>query len=450
VIRWWPRRLSSLYARAIAVLVLAVLVSHALSMALYHFEFVERLTESQEERLAEKLEAMKHLLESAPEDAREAIAHTIGGATIEAHWHRQNAIAQTPDEDEYARSVAARLTERLAGIGVDDIRVATGAAPDSAAQPRLLLVSMRLSDGTWVNASSGVYHAPGGGLKSALLSTILMALAVVPVGIWLLRLAIRPLRVFSEAADRLGRDVHAPPIPESGPAEVAQTARTFNDMQRKIGKLLADRTTMLAAVSHDLRTPLTRLRLRAELVDDVEQQAKIVADIVEMEAMVDSTLAFFRDDAVAEAKRPIEFASFVRTVVNEWADFGHEVVLLDCVPCAIEGRPVALKRALVNLIENATKYGDRARVSLVRLTDEAVLTIDDDGPGVPRERLEDVFEPFVRLETSRSRTTGGVGLGLALARGVVRSHGGSVALENLDGRGLRATVRLPLTAGGAA
>lgn len=450
MIRGWPRPLSSLYARAIAVLVLAVLVSHALSMALYHFEFVERLTETQEERLAEKLEAMKHLLESAPEDAREAIAHTIGGATIEAHWNRQNAIVQTPDGDEFARSVAARLAERLAGVGVDDIRVATGAAPDSATQPRLLLVSMRLSDGTWVNASSGVYHAPGGGLKSALVSTILMALAVVPVGIWLLRIAIRPLRLFSEAAERLGRDVHAPPIPETGPAEVAQTARTFNDMQKKVGKLLADRTSMLAAVSHDLRTPLTRLRLRAELVDDPEQQGKIVADIVEMEEMVNSTLAFFRDDAVAEAVRPLGLASLVRTVVNEWTDMGHEVALLDCPSCAIEGRPVALKRALVNLIENATKYGDRARVSLGRGPSEAILTVDDDGPGVPQEKLEEVFEPFVRLETSRSRATGGVGLGLALVRSVVRAHGGSVKLENLAGRGLRATLRLPLSAGGAA
>lgn len=207
---------------------------------------------------------------------------------------------------------------------------------------------------------------------------------------------------------------------------------------------------MLAAVSHDLRTPLTRLRLRAELVDDLEQQGKIVADIVEMEEMVNSTLAFFRDDAVAEAVRPLDLASLVRTVVNEWTDMGHEVALLDCPPCAIEGRPVGLKRALVNLIENATRYGDRARVSLGRGPSEAILTVDDDGSGVPQEKLEEVFEPFVRLETSRSRATGGVGLGLALVRSVVRAHGGSVKLENLAGRGLRATLRLPLSPGGAA
>jgi signal transduction histidine kinase len=441
--------LSSLYARAIAVLVLAVLFSHALSMALYHSDLVERLAETQEDRLAEKLEAMKHLLESAPEDAREAIAHAIGGATIEAHWNRQSAVAGTSGEDGFARAVAARLAGRLAGIGIDEIRVATGAKPDAAAGPRLLLVSMRLSDGTWVNASSGVYQAPGGGLKSAAVSTILMALAVVPVGIWLLRIAIRPLRVFSQAAERLGRDVHAPPVPESGPAEVAQTARAFNDMQKKIGKLLADRTAMVAAVSHDLRTPLTRLRLRAELLDDPEQQAKIVADIVEMETMVNSTMAFFRDDAVAEAVRPVDLASLVRTAVDEWADLGHEVSLLECEAIPILGRPVAMKRALVNLIENATKYGDRARVALVRRPGEAVLTVEDDGPGVPPERLEEVFEPFVRLETSRSRATGGVGLGLALVRSVVLAHGGKVMLENLPGRGLRATMRLPSAAGGA-
>ncbi len=438
-----PRLLSSLVARAIAVLILAVLVSHGLSMGLYHVELADRLAANQEAQLGEKLAAIKGLVEAAPDSAREAIAHAIGGTSIEAHWDRQSAVAVAGDVDPRLRESTARLAERIPGVRLDDLRLSYGAASGSTAEPHFLLISLRLSDGTWVNASVGKFRVPGGGLTSAIVSTVLMALAVVPLAVWLLRIAIRPLRVFSKAAERLGNDMNAPPLPEGGPAEVAQTARAFNEMQRRIRRLLADRTAMLAAVSHDLRTPITRLRLRAELLDDTEQQQKIVSDITEMEEMVNSTLAFFRDDAIAEARRPLDLGSLVRTIVDDAADLGHDVTLERCDACVIDGRPIALKRALVNLVENAVKYGDRARIRLVAEAQIAVLRIEDDGPGIPDARKEDVFEPFVRLETSRSRETGGVGLGLALVRSVISAHDGSVALENMSNHGLCVTVVLP-------
>lgn len=439
-----PPLLSSLVARAVAVLILAVLVSHGLSMGLYHVELADRLAANQEEQLGEKLAAIKDLVESAPEEAREAIVHAIGGPSIEIHWDRQSAVASSASGNARLRELAGRLTERLPGVRVEDLRLSLESdGPDSAHDPHFYLVSLRLSDGSWVNANVGTHRVPEGGMTSAIASTVLMALAVVPLAIWLLRIAIRPLHVFSKAAERLGNDMNAPPLPERGPAEVAQTARAFNEMQRRIRKLLADRTAMLAAVSHDLRTPITRLRLRAELLDDTEQQQKIVSDIAEMEEMVNSTLAFFRDDAVAEARRPLDLGSLVRTIADDAADLGHDVKLVRCDACAIDGRPIALKRALVNLVENAVKYGDRARIRLVGETEDSVLTIEDDGPGIPESQKDHVFEPFVRLETSRSRETGGVGLGLALVRSVIRAHDGSVALENVTGRGLRVKVTLP-------
>jgi two-component system OmpR family sensor kinase len=444
ILRKW---LSSLVARAIAVLVLAVLVSHGLSMGLYHVELTDRLAETQEAQLAEKLIAIMDLVDAAPEESREAIAHAIGGSSIEAHWDRQSAVPMSPANDERLRVATERLIGRMPGVSPEELRLSYGrdAGPDD--EPHFLLVSLRLSDGSWVNASAGLHHVPGGGLTSAIVSTILMAIAVVPVGVWLLGLAIRPLRVFSKAAERLGNDVNAPPIPESGPAEVVQTARAFNEMQQRIKRLLTDRSAMLAAVSHDLRTPITRLRLRAELLDDTEQQQKIVADIVEMEEMVNSTLAFFRDDAIAEARRPIDLGSLVRTIVNDATDSGHDIALERCEPCTVDGRPIALKRAFVNLVENAVKYGERARIQLFPDGNDAVLLVEDDGPGIPEVRHEDVFEPFVRLEESRSRETGGVGLGLALVRSVVRAHGGSIALANVEGHGLRIAVRIPQVSG---
>ncbi len=439
--------LSSLVARAIAVLVLAVLVSHSLSMGLYHVELTDRLAETQEAQLAEKLIAIKDLVDAAPEEAREAIAHAIGGSSIEAHWDKQSAVQMLPAKDERLQAATKRLIGRMPGISLDELRLSYGRDADPDDEPHFLLVSLRLSDGSWVNASAGLHHVPGGGLTSAIVSTILMAIAVVPVGVWLLGLAIRPLKAFSKAAERLGNDVNAPPIPESGPTEVTQTARAFNEMQLRIKRLLSDRSAMLAAVSHDLRTPITRLRLRVELLDDTEQQQKMVADIVEMEEMVNSTLAFFRDDAIAEARRPIDLGSLVRTIVNDAMDSGHDIALERCEPCTVDGRPIALKRAFVNLVENAVKYGERARIRLFPDGNDAVLSIEDDGPGIPESRHDDVFEPFVRLEESRSRETGGVGLGLALVRSVVRAHGGSIALANVAGRGLRIVVRLPQVSG---
>lgn len=436
----WP---GSLVARAVAVLVLAVFVSHGLSMGLYHVELADRLAESQETQLAEKLVAIKDLVEAAPEESREAIAHAIGGTSIEAHWDRQSAIGSVSGGDGRLIAVFGRLLERMPGTRPEDLRAAYASGVDTGNTPHFLLVSLRLADGSWVNASAGLQRPAFGGLTSMIVSTVLMAIAVVPVGIWLLQIAIRPLKTFALAAQNLGNDVNAPPVPEVGPTEVARTAQAFNEMQRRIGKLLSDRTAMLAAVSHDLRTPITRLRLRAELLEDGEHQQKIVADILEMEEMVNATLAFFRDDAVAEERRTIDLGALLRTVANDAADAGHDVCLMRCDPCAVEAQPTALKRVLVNLVENAVKYGDRARLALADTSTEAVVTVEDDGPGIPAAQHENVFEPFVRLESSRSRETGGVGLGLSLVRSVIRAHGGTVALENLTPNGLRVVVRLP-------
>lgn len=434
---------SSLVARAIAVLVLAVFVSHAVSMGFYHVELADRLAATQEGQLVDKLAAIKSLVQAAPEAAREAIVHAIGGSSIEAHWDKQSAVFEPGAADSRLDEVKRWLVGKMPDADPNDLRLSYGTDPNASVDPHILIVSMRLTDGTWVNASSVMHRAYEGEIQSALFSTVLMAIAVVPIAVWLLQIAIRPLRVFSKAAERLGADVNAPPLLERGPTEVAQTARAFNEMQRRIRKLLADRTAMLAAVSHDLRTPITRLRLRAELVDDDEQQRKMIADIAEMEEMVNSTLAFFRDDSVAEARRPLDLGALIRTVVADSADIGHDVRLDRCDPCVVDGRPMALKRTFVNLVENAVKYGERARIELVGDAQSAILSIEDDGPGIPRSLMDEVFEPFVRLETSRSRETGGVGLGLALARSVVRAHGGSISLENVPNHGLRVTIVLP-------
>jgi signal transduction histidine kinase len=220
-------------------------------------------------------------------------------------------------------------------------------------------------------------------------------------------------------------------------------ARAFNRMQARLETFVRDRTQMLAAISHDLRTPITRMRLRAEMMSEGDQQRRMLADLDEIQAMIEATLSFARDDAVAEPPKRFDLAALVQTVADEAEDGGGQVEVRSPPRAPFLGRPLALKRALANLIGNALRYGTQARVTLEEAADHWSIIVDDDGPGVPEAELERVFEPFYRLETSRSRDTGGVGLGLAVVRSIVTRHGGRVVLANRAGGGLRATVTLP-------
>ena len=252
-----------------------------------------------------------------------------------------------------------------------------------------------------------------------------------------------PLSSIAQAADRLGRDVNAPPMPEAGTVEMQQAAHAFNTMQTRLQALIENRTRMLAALSHDLRTPLTLLRLRTENVDNVEERDKMLATIAEMNAMIGSTLQYAREQAADEPRRSTDVTALVQSVVDDMADAGLDVTMAPAEPVSIRCQPAALKRALTNLIGNAVKYGERARVSLAASPRSVEIAVEDDGPGIPADELSRVFEPFYRVEESRSRDTGGVGLGLAIARTVVEAQGGTLVLSNRIPRGLRAQISLP-------
>ena len=304
-------------------------------------------------------------------------------------------------------------------------------------------VSLALTDGSWLN-----FAAPAGRLRPFLwsrvsLSIILMTVAVVVLSVWATRRATRPLAQFADAADRLGLDVNAPPVDESGPREVHHVARAFNTMQKRIQTFVRDRTQMLAALSHDLRTPITRLRLRAEFIEDAALQKKMLDDLEQMEAMITSTLAFSRDDAGDEPRKPFDLAVLLQGLCDDAADTGQNVTFNGPARLTYSGRPIAMKRVFANLIDNAVGYGGCARVGLESNDGQINVTVTDDGPGIPDDQLDQVFAPFHRVEQSRSRETGGVGLGLAVVRSIVRAHGGEVTLANRDEGGLLATVTLP-------
>jgi signal transduction histidine kinase len=311
-----------------------------------------------------------------------------------------------------------------------DTRPGTEQSDDAAREQ--LVAEIALPDGKWLAVTNSDF-APEGPGKLLFGLLISLALLIAALSMWTARRITRPISAFAAAAERFGASSEAIPLPESGPRELRAATRTFNQMQERLRRFVSDRTLMLAAMSHDLKTPLTRIRLRTELIGDGAQQAKILADIDEMTAMIESTLAFARDDAKREASLLVDLGALVESVCENAIDTGHDV----------EMSSVAISRAVANLIDNAVKYGGNARVRLDRFADRAVVIIDDDGPGIPEEECEKVFAPFYRIESSRNRDTGGVGLGLAVARNSAREHGGDLTLGRSESGGLRARLELP-------
>jgi len=267
--------------------------------------------------------------------------------------------------------------------------------------------------------------------------------AVIAVSLVAVRLVTRPLQRLAEAADAFGSDLESPPLPETGPTETRRAAEAFNRMQERLRRLIAERSRALGAVSHDLRTPLTRMRLRAELVDDEALRAQINADIDDMQAMVESTLDYLRGLRENEAVQSIDMGALLASLVADEQALGHPVTLTGSVAAPYVGRLSTLKRALGNLIDNAVKYGHAAHIVIEDSAAELRLSVEDRGPGIAEADLARVVEPYVRLEASRSRETGGVGLGLTIARDAAVLHGGELRLANRPGGGLAATLVLP-------
>lgn len=274
---------------------------------------------------------------------------------------------------------------------------------------------------------------------------VIMLLGTAALSYWAARWVARPLRSFAEAAERLGQNIHAAKLDETGPTEIRRLGAAFNEMQRRLLRFIDDRTQMLAAISHDLRTPITRLRLRAELSDDDEQKAKILSDLDQMERMTDSVLTFAKEESASEKPRLIDIAAVVESVCNDASDTGSRVAYSGSGSGAVYGRPMALKRAFGNLIENAVNYGGSAEVEIRGGADSVTVRIGDRGPGLPEHELEEVFKPFYRADSARTPSRAGTGLGLSIARSILRGHGGDLHLENRTGGGLLAIAVVPTT-----
>lgn len=303
-------------------------------------------------------------------------------------------------------------------------------------------ISVPLRDGRWLTTRMAV-AVPTGWNRITVLSFLLSSLAVAAAAVIGVRSQTRSLGRLAAASERFGRGERVDPLPADGPSEVAAAIVAFNTMQDRLSGYMRDRLKLLAGISHDLRTPLTTLRLKAEFIDDEAVRDDIVATIDELSAICEATLAFSRAEATAEATAEVELNALAGDVVGAVKLAGADATLQPSPPLPYACRPVALKRALQNLVDNAVRYGGNARVSLARSDGRVLIRVDDDGPGLPADQMEEAFKPFVRLEASRSIETGGIGLGLAIARSIIVAHGGTIRLVNRPEGGLRAEIELP-------
>ncbi len=448
-------------ARTLLVLILGLALSHTISIGLYVTDRNDAMMFSGGEHISERIAAIVRSVSEATEEDRRRLVELADEARLHVTLTPQSAIGEESQSDWQGGVIRDALMARLSEGGSRAVRMQhmgmmatdpTHAVPssDGGGMVETMMVSVPLPDGSWLN-----FTAPIETLESLWslrfgLSMAVMLSAVAILAAVVVHYLTRPLALFARAAQRLGVDVKAPPLPENGPLEVRQATHAFNEMQARIRRFVEDRTQMIAAISHDLGTPITRMRLRAEFVEDEEQQRKMLADLDDMEKMVASTLAFARDEAAQEPQARVDLRTLLHRICDDAGDAGHPVTLdIGDHPVPYDCRPVALRRALSNLVDNAVKYGRLARVSLAEEADAIVVAIDDDGPGIAEDLQEDVFKPFHRIEISRSRETGGTGLGLTVARTIVRAHGGDVTLHNRDGGGLRVSVRLPRHPGSA-
>ena len=439
----WPEGLGG---RTILVLSAAVVLVHLSTVLLYHDDVSARADTVFASQVAGRLATAARVMTETTVDARDARAHALSSPGLDLHWSDH---ASTGAPAAGALSLPAfrhRIMELAPDLGDVSVQFGSRGGMDS---PATLDGSVRLPDDTYLNFGSTLVGTENSWMShSTLLSTTLMAGGVVTVAALLLRSLIRPLRRLATAADAIGRgpDVE---VAEAGPQEVRHVARAFNGMQARIHRLMDDRTQALAAVSHDLRTPITRLRLRAGFLADAEMQAAMDADLDEMEGMIEATLAYLRGDTEAEPKQVVDLAALLTTLTDDASDAGGVATYLGPDHLAVELYPSAVKRAFANLVDNALTYGGSVCVDVAAIGPGVRVRLDDCGPGIPAAEMERVFQPFQRLENSRNRGTGGVGLGLAIARRAIENEGGSVELSNRPEGGLRVEILLPRAGGPA-
>jgi len=456
----------SLFSRLVLVLLGGLVVAQLLSFGIHMHERGEALSQASGMQAAQRIADIVNLLDPLDSAERRRIVRVFSAPPLAISLDQPPLHTRDRDAEDSARSALfGAMLRRFLGEGrpaAVAVRAGQAAAPMARPMPGFMkpgphapwmhfesepglsfVAQVRLNDETLVTFDSRRPSQTAGWPYRLLLSLAVLLAAVIAVSLVAVRWATRPLNALADAADELGKNIDRAPIPEEGPLEVARAARAFNTMQARLARNIHERTATLAAMSHDLKTPVTRLRLRAELLDDGELKKKIAQDLEEMESMLHATLDFMRGVESSEQARPLDLMALLESLQADAEEVGGRVALQGSTSRPCIGRPQALKRCLGNLIDNALKYGKSATILVEDDSNRLVIRVQDQGPGIPAQELERVFEPFYRIEGSRSRDTGGTGLGLSIARNIAQLHGGTLSLRNIQNGGVEAVLTLP-------
>ena len=429
----------SLFARMALILFLGLFAAQLVSLWLQWGERATVVSAARGQNFVDRVVEAVRVLEAQEPSQRAAAMAALQYGALRASMIGADQVS--PDTGR--RPMQGMINARLGAE--HEVRVAGEAAGFGMQQRGNARrgVDVRLRDGQWVRLSfSGEADAPA--LSNELIARLAVTLAIVMIVVMVaVRQATRPLQQLARAADRFGRDLDAAPLAIEGPTETRRAAQAFNRMQERIRRLIDERSRALASVSHDLRTPLTRLRLRTELVGDEKLREQLGADLDAMAAMIDVTLDYLRGLQDSEAVRAIDINALLESMSEDALVLGRSVRVEGRALSPYTGRLSALRRALQNLIDNAVKYGDAVRVRIVDGAAELRISVEDQGPGIRPEELARVAEPYYRTDASRNSATGGTGLGLSIVRDVAFLHGGELRLDNRAEGGLCATLRLP-------
>jgi signal transduction histidine kinase len=425
-----------LIGRVFAVLLLAILIEFGVSTYFYERASQLAVRDDEARRLAEHLVIARKLLSERPPAGRPALAEDLTTTRYEVRWSHKLPVALkiSPTLDRIHRQVL----EWEPSLADDQLRLRLVGVPRRA----VIVGGLMLPDGSWMQFST---REPVHELTFSferILWGLAPAIAIILIGGLLLRRTLLPMRRLAQAAERVG-GTDAQEVPEAGPRELRRVIAAFNRMQARIQRLIDDRTQALAAVGHDLRTPLARLRLRVDAIPQTELHDDIEADIAEMQAMIDSLLAYLGGESEAEKPVPVDLAVLCQTIADDAGDRGRAVHYAGPEHWERRLRPVSVKRAIWNLVENGLHHAQTVWITLEADAGAALIRVEDDGPGIPEEALERVLLPFVRLDHARARDTIGLGLGLSIVMRSVEQEGGSFTLANRPAGGLRAEIRLP-------
>jgi signal transduction histidine kinase len=458
----------SLFGRTVLVLAVGLLLAQLASLLVNLFDRGSNVYRLSAQQIAIRIAHTARVLNRLPNAARAELIDELSGTDLQILLSRRPLpVTKGYDELDVYEAAFARAIRRSLGKPLETTveitrlpraRGAHEAQPEASAfdlwvgrhfyflqpQPFVVVAQVVLDDGSVAAFVARVPQERLGRLETlvprlALWLAIFFVLAVLVVG-----MVTRPLARLARGAESIGADPEGPPLAEDGPEEIRRVIRSFNAMQARVRNYLLERAELLRAVSHDLKTPITRMRLRAEMLDDATLRAKMLRDLEEMQAMVGSSLEFFRSLGHEPRRQPIDVAALVESIAEDWRAMGGEVELRGTPQAPYPGHPEALRRCIDNLVGNAIRYGERARIAIEDDAQRLTVLVEDDGPGIPQQALERVFEPFYRLEASRNRASGGSGLGLSIARNIARWHGGDLILRSgPQNKGIIAQLTLP-------